>query len=63
MPVYAALGGGSVMHNGRHAADVARSEIRDATVDLWPDASHSLTMEQAAELDRRILTFMATHDS
>jgi pimeloyl-ACP methyl ester carboxylesterase len=62
MPVYAAIAGGSVMHNGRHAADVARSEIRDATVELWPDASHSLPMEQAAELDRRILAFMATHD-
>jgi pimeloyl-ACP methyl ester carboxylesterase len=62
MPVFAALAGRSVMHNGRHAADVARSEIRDATVELWPDASHSLPMEQAAELDRRILAFMATHD-
>ena len=63
MPVYAALADGSVMHNGRHAADVARAEIRDATVELWPDATHSLPMEQAAKLDRTILAFMATHDS
>jgi pimeloyl-ACP methyl ester carboxylesterase len=63
MPVYAALAGGSVMHNGGHAADVARAEIRDATVELWPDATHSLPMEQGAKLDRTILAFMAAHDS
>jgi pimeloyl-ACP methyl ester carboxylesterase len=62
MPVYAALAGRSVMHNGAHAAEVARTEIPDPTVELWPDATHSLPMEEAAQLDRAILTFMASHD-
>ena len=62
MPVYAALAGRSVMHNGAHAAEVARTEIPGPTVELWPDATHSLPMEEAAQLDRAILTFMASHD-
>jgi pimeloyl-ACP methyl ester carboxylesterase len=62
MPVYAALAGRSVMHNGARAADVARAEIPDSTIELWPDATHSLPMEQTAQLDRTILAFMATHE-
>jgi pimeloyl-ACP methyl ester carboxylesterase len=62
MPVYAALAGRSVMHNGAHAAEVARTEIPDPTVELWPDATHSLPMEESAQLDRTILAFMASHD-
>jgi hypothetical protein len=62
MPVYAALAGRSVMHNGAHAADVARTEISDPTVELWPDATHSLPMEESAKLDRAVLAFMASHD-
>ena len=62
MPVYAALAGRSVMHNGARAADVARAEISDPTIELWPDATHSLPMEQAAALDLTILAFMTTHD-
>jgi pimeloyl-ACP methyl ester carboxylesterase len=63
MPVYAALAGRSVMHDGVHAADVARADIPHPTVEVWPDATHSLPMEQTATLDRTILAFMATHDS
>jgi pimeloyl-ACP methyl ester carboxylesterase len=62
MPVYAALARRSVMHDGAHAADVARAEIRDSTIELWPDATHSLPMEETAQLDRTILAFMASHD-
>ncbi len=62
MPVYAALAGRSVMHNGARAAAVARAEIPDPTIELWPDATHSLPMEQTASLDRTILAFMTTHD-
>jgi hypothetical protein len=50
------------MHNGARAADVARTEIPDATVELWPDATHSLPMDETAHLDRAILAFMASHD-
>jgi hypothetical protein len=32
-----------------------------STIEVWPDATHSLPMEQTAELDRAILAFMATH--
>jgi pimeloyl-ACP methyl ester carboxylesterase len=62
MPVYAALAARSIMHHGAHAADVARAEIPDPTVELWPDATHSLPMEQTAQLDHRMLAFMATHE-
>ena len=63
MPVYAALAGRSAMHDGARAADFARAELPYPTVELWPDATHSLPMEQTATLDRTILAFMATHDS
>ena len=63
MPVYAALAGRSALHNGARAAAVARAEIHDPTIELWPNATHSLPMEQTAPLDRTILAFMAAHDS
>ena len=63
MPVYAALAGRSVMHKGARAADVARAQIPEPTIELWPNATHSLPMEQTASLDGSILAFMATHDS
>jgi pimeloyl-ACP methyl ester carboxylesterase len=62
MPVYVALAGRSIMHDGAHAADIARAEIPDPTIELWPDATHSLPMEQSAQVDRTILAFMATHE-
>jgi pimeloyl-ACP methyl ester carboxylesterase len=61
MPVYAALAGRSAMHDAARAADVARAELPSPTIELWPDATHSLPMEQSAALDRTILAFMATH--
>jgi pimeloyl-ACP methyl ester carboxylesterase len=63
MPVYAALAGRSAIHDGARAADVARAGLRSPTIELWPDATHSLPMEQTAALDRTILAFMANHDS
>jgi pimeloyl-ACP methyl ester carboxylesterase len=62
MPVYAAFAGRSAMHDGARAADVARAAVPGATVTLWPAATHSLPLEQAAPLDRMILDFMAAHD-
>jgi pimeloyl-ACP methyl ester carboxylesterase len=63
MPVYAALAGRSAIHDGARAADVARAGLPSPTIELWPDATHSLPMEQTAALDRTILAFMANHDS
>jgi pimeloyl-ACP methyl ester carboxylesterase len=63
MPVYAALAGRSAVHDGARAADVARAGLPSPTIELWPDATHSLPMEQTAPLDRMILAFMANHDS
>jgi hypothetical protein len=40
----------------------AGAEIPDATVELWPDATHSLPVEETAHLDRAILASMASHD-
>ena len=50
------------MHDGAHAAEVARAEIPDPTIELWSEATHSLPMEETAQLDRRILGFMDTHE-
>jgi hypothetical protein len=47
------------MHDGAHAADVARTAVPGVTVTLWPAATHSLPLEQAAALDRAMVTFMA----
>jgi pimeloyl-ACP methyl ester carboxylesterase len=63
MPVYAALAGCSAIHDGARAADLARAGLPSPTIELWPDTTHSLPMEQTAALDRTILAFMATHDS
>jgi pimeloyl-ACP methyl ester carboxylesterase len=62
MPVYAAVGASSSMHDPEAAVAVARATVKDVRVDLWPGASHSLPMEFPERLDREVLDFMAAHD-
>lgn len=45
VPVLAVLAGRSVMLNATSAATRARTLLRDATVEVWPDASHAINGE------------------
>lgn len=63
MPVYAAIGGRSAMHIPETAQRVAEETLKKGRVKLWPQATHSLPMEFAAEVDKELLEFMARQDS
>ena len=62
MPVYAALGARSAMHDAAAAVEVARANVRNVRAELWADATHSLPMEFPGPLDRAALDFMAAHE-
>lgn len=57
MPVYAAIGGKSAMHDPLAAATVAKT-IKNSQVKVWPNGTHSLPMEFTAEIDQAILEFI-----
>ena len=54
MPVYVALADHRSLAGGESAQKAAQ-ELPDGTVEVWPDATHSLPMQHAGALDRRIL--------
>ncbi len=62
MPVYAAIGGKSGMHDPEAAAAVAK-KINGSEVKIWPDGTHSLPMEFATEINHALLDFMNRHGS
>jgi pimeloyl-ACP methyl ester carboxylesterase len=62
MPVYVAVAEHSPIHDGRAAADVARTTLPDARVVLWPGTTHSLPMEVPTALDAELLAFMSAHE-
>ncbi|MGV0715585.1 alpha/beta hydrolase [Mycolicibacterium sp. XJ662] len=57
IPVLALLGGRSVMHDAVRAAARARNLLPRAQVELWPDASHAINGEYAAEIADRASAF------
>ncbi|WP_033322159.1 alpha/beta fold hydrolase [Streptomyces yerevanensis] len=59
VPVLALIAGRSVMHDGRRAAARARDLLPDARVELWPAATHAIAGESAAEVNARLLEFLA----
>ncbi|SDM66045.1 alpha/beta fold hydrolase [Allokutzneria albata] len=59
VPVLAIIAGRSVMHDPRKAHERARTLIPDVEAELWPTASHSLSAESPAEVNARILRFVA----
>lgn len=61
MPVYAAIGGRSAMHDPV-AAEATAKKMRNSQVKIWPTGTHSLPMEFAAEIDRELLHFMDSHE-
>lgn len=61
MPVLAILAGRSVMHDTRKAADVAERVLRNGAVVVYPDASHAVGSEEAAQIAREIEAFLSSH--
>lgn len=57
MPVYVGLGGEDSLAGGAAAADAARNHVPDATVRIWPGATHSLPMQVPDALGPELLTF------
>lgn len=62
MPVYAAIGGKSAMHNPDAVINVAESNLKNSQVKLWPNGTHSLPMEFPTEIDGELLAFMDSVD-
>jgi pimeloyl-ACP methyl ester carboxylesterase len=62
MPVYVALGGRSFMHDSTKALRVAQHDVKNLHIKNWPEATHSLPMEIAQQLDQELLEFFATND-
>lgn len=61
MPVFVAMAGNSAMHDGARGIAVAEANVPDVQARLWPDATHSLPMEVAPELNAQIIDFLAVH--
>lgn len=63
IPVYAAIAGdGSVNADPGGAVERARELVPNIEVELWPDASHSLPMEDPERAGREVLAFLAAHE-
>ncbi|WP_306364062.1 alpha/beta fold hydrolase [Nocardia sp. CC227C] len=59
VPVLALIAGRSVIHDGQRAATRASDLLPDARVELWPTATHAIAGESAAEVNARVLEFLA----
>lgn len=57
MPVYVAIAGRGSQAGGAKAAARARSHLPNATVQVWPEASHSLPMQEHEALAQRLVGF------
>ncbi|WP_307849779.1 alpha/beta fold hydrolase [Qaidamihabitans albus] len=63
VPVLALIAGRSVMHDARRAVARARELLPDVRAELWPAATHSIAGESAAEVNARVLAFLAEVES
>ncbi|MFE7313955.1 alpha/beta fold hydrolase [Streptomyces sp. NPDC057555] len=63
VPALALIAGHSVMHDARRAAARARDKLADVRAELWPSATHAIAGEAAAEVNARVLGFLAEVDS
>lgn len=63
MPVYVGLGGTQSLAGGAAAADTARTHLPDATVTVWPEATHSLPFQETDALARELVTFWRAADA
>ncbi|BBY79881.1 carboxylesterase [Mycolicibacterium pulveris] len=62
IPVLTLIGGRSVMHDADRAAARARNLLPRGQVEVWPDASHAINGEYAAQIADRAGTFWAHID-
>jgi pimeloyl-ACP methyl ester carboxylesterase len=59
LPVLVIIAGDSPMHDSAQAATVARQTLPDATVEVYPGASHAINGEHPERLAADIATFLA----
>ena len=57
-PVYVAFADNSGIHNSVKAIEVAEKNVKHLTAKLWKNATHSLPMEYAEELNNEIIQFI-----
>ncbi|GAA4621099.1 alpha/beta hydrolase [Actinoallomurus vinaceus] len=57
MPVLAVVAGRSVIHHPRTACERARRLIPDVRAELWPEATHAISGQCAAQVNDRVLRF------
>lgn len=62
MPVFVAMAGKSVFHDSAKAVVTANENVKHVQTKLWLDATHSLPMEVAPELNKEIITFMDANE-
>jgi pimeloyl-ACP methyl ester carboxylesterase len=62
MPAFVGLGGRSEVVDAAEAEATARRVLPAATVRVWPDATHSLPMEEAAEVTTALVDLMAASE-
>lgn len=60
LPVLAIIAGRSVMHDSQAAAETAERALPDATVRVYPDASHAVNGEHPDEIAADIAALVAT---
>ncbi len=60
LPVLAIIAGRSVMHDSQAAAETAERALPDATVKVYPDASHAVNGEHPDEIAADIAALVAT---
>lgn len=60
VPVLAILAGRSVMHDAAAAAEHASATLPNATVTVYPDATHALNGEYPEEIAADVATFLST---
>lgn len=62
MPVFVAMAGKSALHDSAAAVVVANENVKQVQAKLWPDATHSLPMEVASELNLEMIEFMEANE-
>jgi pimeloyl-ACP methyl ester carboxylesterase len=58
LPTLALIAGRSVMHDPQYAFDRAKALIPGVEVELWPEATHSISGQFADEVNARVLRFI-----
>lgn len=62
MPVFAAMASKSALHDGVAAVVVANENVAHVQAKLWANATHSLPMDVASELNVEIIDFMDANE-